>query len=98
MDTLQMRPLDDRVLIQLDPVAEKVGSIYIPNPDSRRSRTGEVKAVGPGHLLDNGKRAPMELKEGDKVMLGPVTGGRELEEEGTKFVLMRERDVLAVAG
>jgi chaperonin GroES len=93
---MELKPLADRVLVKLASAREMAGGLYLPPSAQKSSRNGEVVAVGPGKLVDSGKRLPMELKVGDRVVIGPVTGGKELLEGNDKYVLMLERDVLAV--
>jgi chaperonin GroES len=94
--TMNLKPLADRVLVKVDSAPDMKGGLFLPPSAQKGSRSGEVVAVGPGKLTDKGERLPMELKEGDRVILGPVTGGRELSEGSDKYVLMLERDVLAI--
>ena len=87
---MNIKPLADRVLILLAPAEEKVGGIIIPDTAKEKPLRGKVVAAGNGT-----KDEEMTLKEGDTVLYGKYAG-TELEYEGTKYLMMRQSDVLAV--
>ena len=87
---MKIQPLADRVLVLPAPAEEKVGGIIIPDPAKERPQRGKVIAVGEGTKDDK-----MVLKEGDEVLYGKYAG-TELENEGEKYLIMRQSDVLAV--
>ena len=87
---MNIKPLADRVLVVPAPAEEKIGGIIIPDTAKEKPLRGTVKAVGHGT-----KDEQMVLKEGDEVLYGKYAG-TELELEGEKFLIMRQRDVLAV--
>lgn len=87
---MKIKPLADRVLVQSAPAEEKVGGIIIPDTAKEKPQRGKVIAVGQGAKDD-----PMVLKEGDTVLYGKYAG-TELENEGEKYLMMRQSDVLAV--
>ena len=87
---MNIKPLADRVLIEPDPAEEKVGGIIIPDTAKEKPLHGKVVAAGNGT-----KDEEMILKEGDEVLYGKYSG-TELEFEGKKYLMMRQRDVLAV--
>ena len=90
---MNIRPLADRVVILPAPAEEKtVGGIIIPDTAKEKPLKGEVKAVGNGT-----KDEEMILKEGDQVMYGKYAG-TEIELDGTKYLIMRQSDVLAILG
>ena len=90
---MNIRPLADRVVILPAPAEEKtVGGIIIPDTAKEKPLKGEVKAVGNGT-----KDEEMILKEGDQVLYGKYAG-TEIELDGTKYLIMRQSDVLAVLG
>lgn len=90
---MNVKPLADRVMILPAPAEEKtVGGIIIPDTAKEKPLQGEVVAVGNGTKDDE-----MVLKVGDKVLYGKYSG-TELEYEGTKYLIMRQSDVLAVLG
>lgn len=87
---MNIKPLADRVLILPAPAEEKVGGIIIPDTAKEKPLRGKVVAAGNGT-----KDEEMTLKEGDTVLYGKYAG-TELEYEGTKYLMMRQSDVLAV--
>jgi len=88
---MNIRPLADRVLIAPTPAEEvTLGGIIIPDSAKEKPLRGKVIAVGNGS-----KDEPMELKTGDEVLFGKYAGS-EIELEGTKYLMMRQSDVLAV--
>ena len=90
---MNIRPLADRVVILPAPAEEKtVGGIMIPDTAKEKPLKGEVKAVGNGT-----KDEEMILKEGDQVLYGKYAG-TEIELDGTKYLIMRQSDVLAILG
>jgi chaperonin GroES len=92
---ISLNPLDDRVVIRRLEAEEKTaGGIVLPDSAKEKPQKGEVLAVGPGKLLDNGKRAPVEVKAGDTVLFGKYSGN-EIELEGDEVVIVRMDDILA---
>ena len=92
---ISLSPLDDRVVIKRLEAEEKTaGGIVLPDSAKEKPQKGEVLAVGPGKLLDNGKRAPVEVKAGDTVLFGKYSGN-EVELEGDEVVIVRMDDILA---
>ena len=87
---MNIKPLADRVLVLPAPAEEKIGGIIIPDTAKEKPLHGTIKAVGQGT-----KDEQMILKEGDEVLYGKYSG-TELEFEGTKYLMMRQSDVLAV--
>lgn len=96
MATINIKPLADRVLVKrLDEAEEqKVGGIIIPDTAKEKPQEAEIVAIGPGRLED-GKHIPLEVKEGDKVLIGKYSG-TEVKIEGEEYLIMREDDVLAI--
>ena len=95
---MAIKPLDDKVLIEQSE-AEQVtaGGIVIPDTAKEKPQQGKVVSVGPGKLLDSGKRSEMTLKKGDKVFYAKYAG-TEVKIDGTEYVLIPESSVLAVIG
>ncbi|MBN1490350.1 MAG: co-chaperone GroES [Phycisphaerae bacterium] len=92
----KIRPLDDRILVEQAEAEEKTaGGIVLPDAAKEKPQRGTVKALGPGKLLDSGERGTMNVKVGDEVFYGKYSG-TNVEIEGTKYVILREADVLAV--
>ena len=95
---IKVKPLADRVVVKALEEAETMrGGLYIPDTAKEKPQQGEVMAVGPGKLSDEGKRIEMELKVGDKVLYGKYSG-TEVTIEGEQLLILRESDVLAVIG
>ncbi|MGI6566965.1 MAG: co-chaperone GroES [Firmicutes bacterium] len=91
-----LKPLADRVVVKAIQQEEKTkGGIVLPDTAKEKPQEGEILAVGPGKLLDNGQRAPMEVKPGDKVLYAKY-GGTEVKVDGEEYLIMRESDILAI--
>jgi len=93
---MKLRPLQDRILVQR--VAEEAktkGGIIIPDTAKEKPAEGKVVAVGNGKVGDDGKRVPVELKAGDRILFGKYSG-TEVKIEGEEHLIMREDDVLGV--
>lgn len=95
---LNIRPLQDRVLIKrLDQGEQVAGGIIIPDTAKEKPQEAEVIAVGSGKLDDDGKRLPMDVEVGDKVLVGKYSGS-DIKIDGEDYVILREDEVLAVIG
>jgi chaperonin GroES len=93
---MKLKPLDDRVVIKQSEADEKTsGGIYLPDAAKEKPQIGKIVAVGPGKILDSGKRAKMCVKKGDKVVYGKYMGN-EIEIDSQKYVILRESDLLGV--
>ena len=91
----KVAPLADRVVVKAMEEAEQMrGGLYIPDTAKEKPQQGEVIAVGPGRTED-GKRVPMEVKTGDKVLYGKYSG-TEVTIDGDQFLILRESDILAI--
>ncbi|MCL4213035.1 MAG: co-chaperone GroES [Gemmatimonadales bacterium] len=91
----KVAPLSDRVVVKATEEAEQMrGGLYIPDTAKEKPQQGEVMAVGPGRTED-GKRVPMEVKTGDKVLYGKYSG-TEVTIDGEQLLILRESDILAV--
>ena len=92
----KLKPLADRVVVKaLEETEQMRGGLYIPDTAKEKPQQGEVVAVGPGKLSDEGKRIEMELKVGDKVLYGKYSG-TEVTVADEQYLILRESDVLAV--
>ncbi len=92
---MKIKPLSDRVVIEpLEEMEVKKGSIIIPDTAKERPMEGMVVEAGPGKTED-GKKIPMEVKKGDKVLYGKYSG-TEVTIDDTEYLIMRESDVLAI--
>jgi chaperonin GroES len=95
---MNVQPLADRILVRrLQEEEVKRGGIIIPDTAKEKPQEGEVVAVGPGRVTEDGKRIPMEVKKGDRILIGKYSG-TEVKIEGDEFVILREDDVLAIVG
>jgi len=95
---VNIRPLHDRVLVQRLEQEEQVrGGIIIPDTAKEKPQEAKVIAVGPGKLDDDGKRMPMDVKAGDRVLIGKYSGS-EIKIEDEDYVILREDEILAVVG
>ena len=93
---MKFRPLHDRVVVKRIDAEEKTrGGIIIPDTAKEKPQKGKVIAVGTGRVLENGQRVPLEVKEGDIVVFAKY-GGTEIEIDGEEYVILSERDLLAV--
>jgi chaperonin GroES len=94
--TVQLRPLGDRVVVKTIEAEEKTkGGIILPDTAKDKPQEGEVVAVGPGRILDNGNRVAPEVKVGDRVIYSKY-GGTEIKVDDTEYLVIRESDLLAV--
>ena len=91
-----IKPLADRVLVRrIEEEEIKKGGIIIPDTAKEKPQKGEVIAVGPGRIDENGKRIPMEVKAGDKILFSKYAG-TEVKIEEEEYLIMREDDILAI--
>ena len=95
---MRLKPLGDRILVKrIEEEEVQKGGIIIPDTAKEKPIEGEVVAVGPGRILDNGQRQPLEVKEGNKILFGKYSG-TEVKIEGEEYLIMREDDVLGIYG
>lgn len=93
---MKIRPLHDRVLVKRMEAQEEVrGGIIIPDTAKEKPQEAEVVAVGPGKLNDEGKRTALEVKAGDRVLIGKYSGS-EIKVEDNDYVILREDEILAI--
>jgi len=92
---MQLKPLDDRVVVRpLDAEETTAGGIVLPDSAQEKPQRGKVLAIGPGRLLDSGERSAVALTVGDEVLYGKY-GGTEIEVESAEVKILRESDILA---
>jgi chaperonin GroES len=92
----KIRPLGDRVVVKPIQKEEVTKSgIVLPDTAKEKPQRGQVVAVGPGRLTDDGKRLPMEVKVGDEVLFAKYAG-TELKIDDEEFLILSEKDILAV--
>ena len=93
---MSMKPLQDRVIVKRVKEEEKTkGGIIIPDTAKEKPVEGKVVAVGPGKVMESGKRAPLEVKKGDRVLFGKYAG-TEIKIDGEDHIIMREDDIVAI--
>jgi len=93
---MKVRPLYDRVLVRrTEPGEEKRGGIIIPDTAKEKPMEGKVVAVGSGRLDDDGKRVPMEVKEGDRILFGKYSG-TEIKIDDVEHLILKEDEVLGI--
>lgn len=91
-----LKPLADRVLVKVEEQETKTaGGILLPDTAQKKSQKGVVMAVGAGRMNEEGKRLPMEVKVGDEILFAKYSG-TDIESEGVKYLLLSERDILAI--
>ena len=92
----KIQPLADRVVVKALEEAEQMrGGLYIPDTAKEKPQEGEIVAVGPGKLNDDGARIPMEVAPGDRVLYGKYSG-TEVKVDGDDYLILRESDILAI--
>src|SRR4051812_1521605 len=93
---MDVRPLHDRIIVRrLEEGEQKSGSIIIPDSAREKPQRGEVIAAGSGKVNDEGKRVPLDVKAGDRILFGKYTS-QEVKLDGEEYLIMREDEVLAV--
>ena len=93
---MSIRPLHDRVVVKRIETQEQVrGGIIIPDTAKEKPQEAEVIAVGPGKINDDGKRSPMDVKKGDRILIGKYSGS-EIKIDNEELVIVREDEILAV--
>jgi chaperonin GroES len=93
---MNVRPLADRILVRRIEEKETIrGGIIIPDTAKEKPQEGEVVAVGPGRKTEDGKVVPVEVKKGDRILIGKYSG-TDVKIDGIEYVILREDDVLGV--
>jgi len=93
---MKIRPLQDRLLVKrLEEKEVKKGGIIIPDTAKEKPQEGEVVAVGAGKIGEDGKRQPLEVKTGDKILFGKYSGS-EVKIEDEEYLIIREEEVLGI--
>jgi len=94
---MKVKPLGDRIVVRRQTAAETTaGGIVLPDSAKNKPQRGTIVAVGPGRLLKDGSRRPLQIKEGDKVLFTSWAGDEFRQRGSDEILLMREEDVLAV--
>jgi len=93
-----LRPLGDRIIIELVESEEKTASgIVLPDSAKEKPQEGKVVAVGTGRVLESGERVALEVTVGDRIIFSKY-GGTEVKYQGAEYLILRESDILAVVG
>lgn len=93
---LSIRPLHDRLIVKrLSEEGKSKGGIIIPDTAKEKPQEGEVIAVGNGKVLEDGKKLPLDVKVGDKILFSKYSG-TEIKIEGEEYLIMKEEDVQAI--
>jgi len=93
---MKIRPLHDRVIVKRMEEEEKTkGGIIIPDTAKEKPVEGKVIAVGSGKVLENGKKVPLQVKEGDRILFGKYSG-TEVKIDGEEHLIMKEDDIIAI--
>jgi chaperonin GroES len=93
---MKIKPLKDRIVVKrIEESEQKVGGIIIPDTAKEKPMTAEVIAVGSGRVLDDGKRIPLEVETGNKVVIGRYAGS-EVKIEDVEYLILREDEVLGI--
>ena len=91
-----LKPLSDKVIVQkLEPEEKTSGGILLPDNTKEKPQEGKVIAVGPGAVDDKGQRKPMDIKEGEHVLFAKYSG-TEIKLDGQEYLILSERDILAI--
>ena len=91
----KIRPLGDRVVVKVVKEEKTAGGLVLPDTAQEKPQTGEVLAVGPGKVLDNGSRQTVDVAVGDKILFAKYSG-TEVKLEGETYLLIAEKDILGV--
>ena len=95
-DSMKFKPLQDRVVVKrLESDEKSSGGIIIPDTAKEKPSEGEVIAVGPGELTEDGKLKPMNVKQGDKILFGKWSG-TEVKLDGQDLLIMKESDIMGI--
>ncbi|MCD6185562.1 MAG: co-chaperone GroES [Deltaproteobacteria bacterium] len=93
---MKLRPLNDRILVKrVEEESTTKGGIIIPDSAKEKPAEGKVVSVGNGKMNEDGKRIPVEIKEGDRILFGKYSGS-EVKIGGEEYLIMREEDVLGI--
>ncbi|MBC7290210.1 MAG: co-chaperone GroES [Actinotalea sp.] len=94
--SVSIKPLEDRVVVRtLEAEQTTASGLVIPDTAKEKPQEGEVLAVGPGRVDDNGQRIPLDVQVGDKVIYSKY-GGTEVKYAGEEYLILSARDILAV--
>ncbi len=93
---MKIRPLQDRLIVKrIEEEETTKGGIIIPDSAKEKPMEGKIVAAGSGKVLEDGKKLPLDVKEGDKVLFGKYAG-TEIKIDGEELLIMREDDILGI--
>ncbi len=93
---MKIKPLGDRILVKaLESKEQKKGGIIIPDTVKEKPQEGEIIAVGPGKVTDEGKKIPLDVKVGDKILFGKYSG-TEVKIEDVEYLIMHQDDIFGI--
>jgi len=93
---MKIRPLHDRIIVKrMEEQEVKKGGIIIPDSAKEKPQEGKVIAVGNGKVADDGKKIPLDVKKGDRILFGKYSGN-EVKIDGEDYLILREEDILAI--
>ena len=93
---MKIRPLNDRVLVtRVEEEQKTAGGIIIPDTAKEKPQEGKIVATGPGKIGEDGKRMPLNVKKGDKILFSKYAG-TEIKIDGVEQIFMKEDDILGV--
>ena len=96
MASVNIKPLEDKILVQaIEAETTTASGLVIPDTAKEKPQEGEVQAIGPGRIDDNGNRVPLDVAVGDKVIYSKY-GGTEVKYAGEEYLILSARDVLAI--
>ena len=96
--SVSIKPLEDRIVIKsLEAEQTTASGLVIPDTAKEKPQEGEVVAIGPGRIDDNGNRVPLDVNVGDRVIFSKY-GGTEIKHGGQEYLILSARDVLAIVG
>jgi chaperonin GroES len=96
LSTMKIRPLNDRILVIREAEEQKsAGGIIIPDTAKEKPHRGKVVSAGPGKVGEDGKRRPLEVKSGDRILFSKYAG-TEIKIDGVEHVFMKEDDILSI--
>ena len=94
----KLRPLHDRILVKrMEEEEVRRGGIIIPDTAKEKPQEGKVMAVGTGRVTDDGKKIPLDVKAGDRILFGKYSGS-EVKIDDEEYLIMKEEDVLGILG
>ena len=93
---MKIRPLYDRIVVKrIEEKEQMQGGLYIPDTAKEKPQEGEILAVGPGKVMDNGKRTSLEVSVGQKVLFAKYAGS-EVKLDGEEYLILRESDIMGI--